>query len=69
MNQPAVDWKKILLAVVVRGEDDLTIAWNQDYALTSEDLDALGALLIDGIQREKKRRFKQPTIVVPKTQH
>lgn len=65
MSRLPVDWKKILLAVVVRGEDDLTIIWNQDYALTPDDLDALGALLIDAIQREKKRRFEPVKIKLP----
>lgn len=65
MSKRRVDWKKILLAVVVRGEDDLTIVWNSDYALTTDDLDALGALLIDSIQREKKRRFEPVKIKLP----
>jgi len=65
VSKRPVDWKKILLAVVVRGEDDLTIVWNSDYALTTDDLDALGALLIDSIQREKKRRFEPVKIKLP----
>lgn len=65
MSKLPVDWKKILLAVVVRGKDDLTIVWNHDYALTPDDLDALGALLIDSIQREKKRRFAPVKIKLP----